>query len=226
MPRISGTASGLDPDTTYDFQVRVVNAFGVPGDWSNTAQGTTLPSEARAVLLSWYDVTTTNAMKSYVKFVTPNIGEFGIWSTDGYQELPIGAPKETAYGTTVLAGGLWAELNCINLANVISANPGLTQIVFDFYYADPVTTTTGTLRAQLYEEFDVTAFLTHIWELKVAPNNTNFFSDPATNGQYRRDGALNLIQSVSTSTAVTTAFQTKRITVDLDTGASPRITIA
>jgi hypothetical protein len=43
MPRISGTVSGLDPDTTYDFQVRVVDALGNVGDWSNVAQGTTLP---------------------------------------------------------------------------------------------------------------------------------------------------------------------------------------
>jgi hypothetical protein len=43
MPRISGTVPGLDPDTTYDFQVRVVDALGNVGDWSNTAQGTTLP---------------------------------------------------------------------------------------------------------------------------------------------------------------------------------------
>jgi hypothetical protein len=51
MPRISGTASGLDPDTTYDFQVRVVNAFGVPGDWSNVAQGTTLPEENKFMVI-------------------------------------------------------------------------------------------------------------------------------------------------------------------------------
>jgi hypothetical protein len=51
MPRISGTVSGLDPDTTYNFQVRVVDANGNPGDWSNVAQGTTLPASGDFLLI-------------------------------------------------------------------------------------------------------------------------------------------------------------------------------
>jgi hypothetical protein len=51
MARISGTVSGLDPDTTYDFQIRVVDANGNVGDWSNTAQGTTLPEASRFIVV-------------------------------------------------------------------------------------------------------------------------------------------------------------------------------
>lgn len=54
MPRISGTVSGLDPETTYEFQVRVVDAFGNVGDWSNVATGTTLAG-AGTILSIIYD---------------------------------------------------------------------------------------------------------------------------------------------------------------------------
>lgn len=54
MPRISGTVPGLEPETEYEFQVRVVDRFGNAGDWSNVARGTTLAA-AGTILSIIYD---------------------------------------------------------------------------------------------------------------------------------------------------------------------------
>lgn len=94
MPRISGTVTGLDPDTTYEFQVRVVNADGTPGDWSNVATGTTLPASGNLLYFN-------GMMYSETIFTENNYVEFQFVATiDGLATYTFDrsvSPQEVMY---------------------------------------------------------------------------------------------------------------------------------
>ena len=49
LPSNKIISSGLEPETTYSIQVRPVNAYGIVGDWSNVAIGTTLEASGDAM---------------------------------------------------------------------------------------------------------------------------------------------------------------------------------
>lgn len=228
MPRISGTVPGLDPETTYDFQVRVVNAFGVPGDWSNVAQGTTLAAgDPVGMVVRLYGPEVSGSIRTGITFVTPNIGEFGYGSAEDFDLPPDGFTTgdfpEDYYGNHILHQsdsvgavlGTHGDLFYINLDAVTSRNPGLTSVVFDVTSVTLSTSSSVDWGVWLHGGGTLTIgdFGAHMWE--------KYGLEPgiyATPDQmlYRSDGLVDVLDSVEGTATVSTTPTTWRITVNLN----------
>jgi hypothetical protein len=224
MPRISGTASGLDPDTTYDFQVRVVNAFGVPGDWSNVAQGTTLPAAGVGVVVRLTGPEVFGSIRSGIYFITPALGEFG-YGTDQDFDLPpdgftTGDFPEDFYGNHILhqsGSGQHGDLFYINLDAIRNNNSGITEIVFDLRTETVTTSTPVNWGVWLHGGSDLTIaeFGAHMWEkYSLEPG---IYSNP-DQMLYRTDGLVEVIDSVEGSGTASVTPSTWRFTIDLEAG--------
>lgn len=224
MPRITGTVSGLDPETTYDFQVRVVDALGNPGDWSNVAQGTTLGSSPIGMVVRLYGPEVVGTIRSGIYFVTPDIGEYG-FGTDQDFDLPpdgftTGDFPNDYYGNHILAqsgGGIHGDLFWVNVAKILELNPGLTQIVFDIQSETATTSTTVDWGVWLHGggSLTISEFGDHMWLNYSYGPESAVYSNPDLM-LYRSDGLVDVLDSVEGSGSVSTTPLTLRITVNLE----------
>lgn len=148
MARISGTVPGLTPNTEYEFQVRVVDAYGNPGDWSNVARGTTLGESASFLYIN-QAVFDTNSIEAYI------VDSYAVVTIAGADTFTVrrGSPAEHSYNGRVIikenpeangyataaspdspsaiASGQWSVIDLIELR---AAYPALTTITIEYYF--------------------------------------------------------------------------------------------
>lgn len=173
-----------------------LSPFRVVTEFSGVAKG-----HVAAIMLS---AQTQDFCPSYIDFITPAIGRFGLSQSDAWRLPPnYDLPHDQVYGHGVIAAnatdGPFSSLRWINLAKVIADNPpveGQTHIeVVVSFQGGWRKVVEGRLRAESYRNQGILDMQAHYDELNTLEIWREWVDTPAAfrTMAYRRDGYLGLV---------------------------------